>query len=195
MKLPNPLPLLLILVALIAYGCCTGCTPSKNLTKKKETVDSTASEYRDTFSVKKKEVAKVEKKDTSSKKETVETGKVKVEFETDTTGNTKPVVIISKGDTTTIDAGGRKIKTVAVKSSKSNKDSTGANSSVSSHSKENDSTGAKEGKKVQLKKDSSEKVVHKKGVTLWQTIWSFWWLWLILIGWLVYRFRNKLPWA
>jgi hypothetical protein len=164
----------------LLLSSCSIRSISKSIGKSKS--DSITNTYKDTFSTKKAEVKKTTKKDTASQQETVDSSEVIIVFADDDSSKPSGPVVIKKDITqTTIDAGGRKIKSIKTKQTKVSKDSSGINEQTNTVTNTQDSTGKKETTTTHVKKQNEFSTLNKKGKSFVVKFLIGWWLLLLII--------------
>ena len=103
--------LALIMVFIVALAMfCSSCSVIKSKTSLKNTIDTGSIKKTDSSTSAKKDSIHAEHKEVDSTKKTFKG--LKIEFAPDSCENDKPVKIIHSGNTTEIDPGGRKIKSI-----------------------------------------------------------------------------------
>lgn len=177
---------IILLIATLVSSCSIRKV-SKSINKSLS--DSSGSIYKDTFTTKKTNVKKTEKKDSTTTKESVDSSDTEVTFyDNDSTEPTGPIIIKKDSGKITIDPGGRKVKSLKTKESKTKKEKVNKSTQSESHISTQDSSGKKEETKTSLKKKTENIQVNKNA----KNFFTFWWLWLIIIVIVFIYLKSKL---
>ena len=177
---------LIICVCLVAFGLHSCKSVSKAMTYKK--VDSTGLTTKDVAKQTQKDSSVYNKKDSVNASSASNENSVSIVFdEADTAKHNGIVSIISKGDTTTIDVGDRKIKSIAQKKVQQKKDSTAVKTSATTNVKSADSATKKQLQQTHVQSTNENKNKDVKKTQLG-------WLWIALIAavvaGIIYVFKN-----
>lgn len=186
-KLPNPIWLLLALIAIFLLASCG--TANKNRSSLSQVVDSTATEVHHESTELSTDTAHKETNDLSykTKVEEGEGSSVKIEFHPGDSAIGPVVIRKDSSGATVIDPGGRSIKSVTDTHKKSRTET------IDTRSKASDSAGIRRVSKTQVS-DSGRVEVHREvvsksvAVRRWQLPW-YAWLIIPVLGFIVWRFR------